>query len=755
MRELASSVLPRDVFVSLRQAVHTVLIRVKMYDPDVIAYLFPVKGKGRQGAINTIYMKENAARFGSAGQQDDFPSQPAETLARSVREATEQPEEDDAQEDEPYLILTFSSPPKTPLGYLAGRCPDSDLVLTKYKGVSWYHFALTFDDDNCLIVRDLDSTVGTRVIYDTEDGERGHGIAWSARGPGLVNGKPPVIKVVGDLQFKLVVPNHDTSSKTYLDNVARFRQGTAATEDLFHGLKLLSPVKTELPTPMGEAETPGVQAPGSILWKKMLGQGSFAVVHYAWDVTTRQEYALKEPRPGKFDRQSWRKEVEIMKGISHVSEDMNPRHVANSCANGYSTQNHIVKLKYASFDDVPQLYFEYMPGGSLEKYLSVTTSFHNKQMATQLLSGLEHLHTQQPPVVHRDIKPENILVQAWSSEGVHVKLGDFGLSRQAEVLKTYCGSLLYAAPEIYCLPSDPKYSPLVDIWSVGVLLIRLECGRLPRYQDHYRASGAAWAEAVISFVQAHLRRHGVTRLLSFVLEDMLVVKPESRRTALDCHTTSRQLFGGERCETLIPSVELASFQATTDHSSPPSSDEDGDEENDPTTPRAVPADLATAPQDYGATIIASLGYRDTDAIDSWLGLQPSDMSEFQRSAGLSVETRRAAASLVRGDLWFMPLVGEEEGEEEETGKSSRTVSVEQTGDFTDSYIFRAVLGQTDNAVAVADKETDGSPDGQVLYKRPRWETNGSGAEGLVDDAAEDDVARKRSKVEHCGDCVQK
>ncbi|KAF7502262.1 hypothetical protein GJ744_006284 [Endocarpon pusillum] len=47
--------------------------------------------------------------------------------------------------------------------------PLLDLRLTDQypktrRGASWYHFAFTFDKDNCLIVRDLDSSVGTRVI---------------------------------------------------------------------------------------------------------------------------------------------------------------------------------------------------------------------------------------------------------------------------------------------------------------------------------------------------------------------------------------------------------------------------------------------------------------------------------------------------------------------------------------------------------------------------------------------------------------
>ena len=41
------------------------------------------------------------------------------------------------------------------------------------------------------------------------------------------------------------------------------------------------------------------------------------MVSYAWDVTSRVEYALKEPLPGRVE--DWSKEAAIMKNISHVS----------------------------------------------------------------------------------------------------------------------------------------------------------------------------------------------------------------------------------------------------------------------------------------------------------------------------------------------------------------------------------------------------------------------------------------------------
>jgi len=90
------------------------------------------------------------------------------------------------------------------------------------------------------------------------------------------------------------------------------------------------------------------------------------------------------------------------------------------------------------------------------------------------MSAVDYTHRHK--IVHRDLKPENLLLD----EDLNVKIADFGLSNLLEdgkFLKTSCGSPNYAAPEV--IAGRVYAGPEVDIWSCGVILYVLLCGRLP------------------------------------------------------------------------------------------------------------------------------------------------------------------------------------------------------------------------------------------------------------------------------------
>lgn len=96
----------------------------------------------------------------------------------------------------------------------------------------------------------------------------------------------------------------------------------------------------------------------------------------------------------------------------------------------------------------------------------------------QLLDGVDFLH--QLGIAHRDIKPENIVC---SNDGQDVFICDFGLATSETSSSEFgCGSTFYIAPE--CLgewfPSNTHYPTRSgDVWSLGVILVNLVCGRNP------------------------------------------------------------------------------------------------------------------------------------------------------------------------------------------------------------------------------------------------------------------------------------
>lgn len=224
-----------------------------MDDPDVIAYLFAADGVIENRALHVIYMKENEEHFIPHRKRpvDMDPAPQDEGLDRWEKEKTEPPEESEPDvfpHDGPCLVFRFSKPPKTRKGIVAGCSPKADIVMLKLKGISRCHFALTFDDENRLVVRDLGSSMGTCMLYGSvsDPAEPRSNVDFSAEGPGLFDGRPPIIKILDKLQFKLAVPRHDITSDTYLANVKRFREGTADT--LFAGMELLSRAPPEPPT---------------------------------------------------------------------------------------------------------------------------------------------------------------------------------------------------------------------------------------------------------------------------------------------------------------------------------------------------------------------------------------------------------------------------------------------------------------------------------------------------------------------------
>jgi serine/threonine-protein kinase len=126
---------------------------------------------------------------------------------------------------------------------------------------------------------------------------------------------------------------------------------------------------------------------------------------------------------------------------------------------------------------------EFVAGGDLEKIIQESGGQLGEERtlrwARQILSVLEFLHSQTPPIVYRDLKPGNIMID---KDG-RAMLIDFGIARFLPKggRATQIGSPGYAPPEQYA----GKVEPRSDIYSLGATMHHLLTGRDPALEPPF------------------------------------------------------------------------------------------------------------------------------------------------------------------------------------------------------------------------------------------------------------------------------
>ncbi|KAM8977788.1 serine/threonine-protein kinase SIK1 [Pelodytes ibericus] len=191
-----------------------------------------------------------------------------------------------------------------------------------------------------------------------------------------------------------------------------------------------------------------------------LGKGNFAVVKLARHRVTNTQVAIKIIDKTRLDQGNLEKiyrEVQIMKKLRHPN---------------------IIRLyQVMETKDMVYIVTEYAQNGELFDYLSTQgrlTEEEARRKFLQILSAVEYCHLHN--IVHRDLKTENLLL----GQDMDIKLADFGFGNfytEGQSLNTWCGSPPYAAPEIFL--GKEYEGPLLDVWSLGVVLYVLLCGSFP------------------------------------------------------------------------------------------------------------------------------------------------------------------------------------------------------------------------------------------------------------------------------------
>jgi serine/threonine protein kinase len=189
-----------------------------------------------------------------------------------------------------------------------------------------------------------------------------------------------------------------------------------------------------------------------------LGRGAFSHVCKCKNVKTEAEFAVKifakHNLASSGDQARFQREIDTMAYIHH---------------------DHVLALHDFFWDDQNfYLIVDLCPGGELFEY-SVTHDRLDEPTAAlilqQVVSAVAYCHSF--GVAHRDLKPVDILISEFPS----VKVADFGLCgfiSEQGMMRTFCGSPCYCAPECLCrIQYDGRKS---DMWSLGVILFAMVVG---------------------------------------------------------------------------------------------------------------------------------------------------------------------------------------------------------------------------------------------------------------------------------------
>ncbi|XP_056170247.1 L-type lectin-domain containing receptor kinase IV.1-like [Syzygium oleosum] len=198
--------------------------------------------------------------------------------------------------------------------------------------------------------------------------------------------------------------------------------------------------------------------------QELLGAGGFGRVYRGVLPTSKTEIAVKR--------------------VSHESRQGMRQFIAEIISIGRLRHRNIVTfLGYCRRKGELLLVYDYMPNGSLDKYLynqpKVTLNWSQRfKVIKGVAYGLSYLHEGwEQVVIHRDIKASNILLDS----ELNGRLGDFGLARLydhgTDPQTTHVmGTLGYLAPEN---TRTARATTSTDVFAFGAFLLEVACGRRP------------------------------------------------------------------------------------------------------------------------------------------------------------------------------------------------------------------------------------------------------------------------------------
>jgi len=278
-----------------------------------------------------------------------------------------------------------------------------------------------------------------------------------------------------------------------------------------------------------------------------LGRGGMGVVYLANDPVLDREVAIKVITPDMVSPETaerFRREARVVAKMDHPA---------------------IVSV-HDSGEHEGALFFV-MP---LVEGTNLRTLLRNQSMrlgqlvdlAIQVAEALEYSHSR--GIVHRDIKPENIMVTTKESEGVRVRVMDFGLamaSTQDRITRTatVVGTVAYMSPEQV---TGREVDARSDIYSFGTVLYECLVGQTPFAGEVqalvYRISHEL--PLPLKSLQTEVDEE-VEEIILRCLEKEPVKRPTGKEIVESLSSYRAKLQGSGRQESMLPTASHLGLQA--------------------------------------------------------------------------------------------------------------------------------------------------------------------------------------------------